>query len=58
MVKENDMTLDSELRCIGEMKKEEFMMRNNVERLGEHMAGRRTRGCRWRQQPRSASRAG
>ena len=31
------MTLASQLRCAGEMSKEEFMMRNNVERLGEHV---------------------
>ena len=31
------MTLDNQLRCAGEIEKEEFMMRNNVERLGEHV---------------------
>jgi hypothetical protein len=36
LVRENDMTLGNELRCAGE--REEFMMRNNVQRLGEHVA--------------------
>jgi hypothetical protein len=35
LVKENDMTPGNELRCAGE--REEFMMRNNVQRLGEHV---------------------
>jgi hypothetical protein len=35
LVTENDMTSGNELRCAGE--REEFMMRNNVQRLGEHV---------------------
>jgi len=30
ILKENDMTLDNQLRCARENEKEEFMMRNNV----------------------------
>jgi hypothetical protein len=31
------MTLDNQLRCAGEIRRRNFMMRNNVERLGEHV---------------------
>jgi hypothetical protein len=37
LVKENDMTPGNELRCADEISKEEFMMCNNVQRLGEYV---------------------